>query len=356
MISKDLCDKVIVIGPRYKHPKGGIAQILYNYDNYVFERMIGIEASGSKFFTNLKYLINSCSKLLWLLLTDKNIKVVHIHTASGRSFQRSVIYFLIAKLMRVQIIMHIHSGSFKNYYDNANKKFIGRVLSSCDAVIALTDKWKQTFENDLQLSNIHVVHNVIPKPKIQKITSDEKIHFLFMGLIVKAKGIFDLVQAVSLLPDNIKQQIVLHIGGRGEVDILQNMISDLNLTDIVKYEGWIDKDRKIEFLNMCQVLAQPSYVEALSLSILEGMSYKMSILATNIGGIPTIVKDGLNGILVKPGDVESLARAIVTIVTDDSKRHSMEQASVQIIEKYYPDNVAKELTNLYLSLVKTNKN
>ena len=351
MIAKDLCEKVVLVGPRYLHPKGGIAQILHNYDKYVFENMNAVVSNGSGFIKNILFLVKSCIKLFWLLLTDKKISIVHIHTASRRSFTRSVIYYYIARIMGRKIIMHVHSGSFRDYYNDGNKAFVGRILRSCDVVIALTEKWKSIFEKDLKLTNVRFIHNVIPQPVLNKQQCDDKVHFLFMGLITKAKGIYDIVNAMTLLSNDIKQRIVLHIGGRGEVDYLQNLINDRNLSDIIKFEGWIDGAKREQLLNQCQVLVQPSYVEALSLSILEGMSYQMTILATNIGGIPSIVKDGVNGYMVSPGDVAALAKAVTNIVGDDKKRREMGLASAEIVKNFYPDNVAHELTDLYNSLI-----
>lgn len=354
MISKELCDSVIVIGPQYKHPKGGIAQVLHNYDEYVFEHMSAIVANGGSFIRNVFRMISSCIKLFWILLTKKSVKIVHIHTASNRSFFRSIVYYHIARLMHRKIIMHIHSGSFKNYYDAGNKSKVSNVLKSCDAVIALTPKWKETFQKDLQLNNVRVIHNIIPAPKICKHSpDDDKIHFLFLGLIVAEKGIYDLINAVSLLPEDVKQRIVLHIGGRGEVEKLQGLISQLNLNNIIIFEGWINLESKIEFLNRCQILVLPSYIEALPISILEGMSYQMPILATNIGGIPSIVKNGVNGILVDPGDKLAIANAIKILVTDDKQRQEMGRASAQIVQDFYPDNIANELTQLYTSLIES---
>lgn len=347
MVDRYLCSKIISIGPSFKNPRGGISQILYYYDTYIFSDFNVIINSGRGFATNIYLLIKSILQLLWLFITNRNITIVHIHTASNNSFIRSSIFQKLAKLFGKHTIMHIHGGGFKNYYDNGHKRFVRSILKSCDAVIALTDNWKQIFCRDLGIDNIYYVHNVIPKPDINKISVDDKVHFLFMGLIAESKGIFDFISALGSINNDVRKKVYLHVAGNGDIKRLQNTIDKYSLNDIVKYEGWVIGEQKQNLLNLCQVLVLPSYIEALSLSILEGLSYNMSVLASNIGGIPSIVKDHYNGLLFNPGDTKAMAKCVETIVNDDTLRETMEKNSANIVQDFYSENVANELTHLY---------
>ncbi len=346
-INKELASKVLTIGCKYIPPAGGIAQVLWNYDKYIFEEFKFIENSRkSNAITNLFIAILAILKLFYKLLVDKKVKIIHIHTASEISFYRSTFFLRVSKLFGKNVVMHIHGGAFKNYYNN-HKIFVEKNLKKCDKIITLSQDWVDFYSSiGFECS---CVENVIPEPEIYTATnSDGLLHMLYLGLIVERKGIYDLLDVLVDHKQEFEGKILLHIGGNGEVEELKSRIKSQDLEGIVKYEGWVDKDKKVELLNKCDVFVLPSYVEGLPLSILEAMSYNMLVIATPVGGIPSLVKDKENGILFTPGDKEQLYNVIKNVVLKGIKLNTNNNI---VVENYYPHNVAKKLTHIYQSLL-----
>ena len=83
------------------------------------------------------------------------------------------------------------------------------------------------------------------------------------------------------------------------------------------------------------------------MSILEAMSYRMAIVTTPVGGIPSLINDKVNGLLFKPGDKEGLFSAIDLLVNKDIKLKD----NTDVVEKYFPCRVADKLTRIYQSLL-----
>ena len=96
--------------------RGGVAQVLDIYDKYIFKDFRFIANSGGGGFRNLRILLVSICRLIKQLLSKREIKIVHIHTASYNSFYRSAIFVSLSKLLGRKVILHIHGGGFKDFY------------------------------------------------------------------------------------------------------------------------------------------------------------------------------------------------------------------------------------------------
>ena len=118
MIPNTISKRVLTMGVDYHNPKGGIAQVLYAYSQ-IFETFRFIPTTNSKnFFSRQMTGIIAALKLLSLLLR-KEIKIVHIHCASGKSFYRKSLYIFICQFFNVKILCHMHSGHFVTLFINA---------------------------------------------------------------------------------------------------------------------------------------------------------------------------------------------------------------------------------------------
>lgn len=349
MLSKEISDKILTIGCEYRRPKGGVAQVLYNYKHYVFPQFKCITNSGGK---NKWYkLFKAVSSLLYtyfILIFDKNIQIVHIHTASYNSFKRSAWFVQTAKLFKKKVILHIHGGGFKEYYAT-NPKWITTILNKCDSIITLSESWKQFYHSITSCTHIYVVENIIAPPTQNKyiIQKDRKLHLLFLGQIVREKGIFDLLEVLHENIEIFRGEIVLHIAGNGQINKLNALIKEWRLEDIVKYEGFVSGTKKENLLYRADAFILPSYIEGLPVSILEAMSYGKPILATSVGGVPEIVKQDINGILFQPRDKKAILKAIIQIMSDEDKKKKMGEESLRLVIPYFPVNVESQLREVY---------
>lgn len=352
MLQTTLAGQVLTIGCDYRSPKGGVAQVLYNYEQYVFSNfnVITNSGDGNKLY-KLNRAIAGIIKLIFTLLTDRHIKIVHIHSASYNSFWRSMWYVKVSKLLGRKVILHIHGGGFRKFYASAPQR-IKPTLDSCDAIITLSQSWKEFFSTVTTCPHIAIVENIVSRPtaNIER-PNDGLLHLLFMGLIGEAKGIFDLIEAIHQHDNELRGKMMLHVGGKGKTDQLRALIAKYKLEDMVRFEGWVSGDKKVKLLSSSHAYILPSYTEGLPVSILEAMSYRMPILSTPVGGIPEVVTSDENGILFTPGDCEAMIAAIRTLIDKNNLISEMGNKSYDIIQPYFPDNVGLKLEHIYTSLL-----
>lgn len=350
-IDSGISSKVLTISQDYLPPLGGIAQVVYSYDKYVFEnfKTLRIKKGGNAWIGRI-FIIISILKLITFLLIDRSIKIVHIHTGSYNRFYFNTFYLRIAKFFKKKVIMHIHGGAFAEYY-NTNPRWIKAMLLKCDVIVALTSYWEKFFKEKVGCDNVVIVNNIIETPQYTNITKDADCKdFLFLGKVCKEKGIYDLIDVLNEHKTEFEGKIKLHIGGGGEIEKLKKMIADNSLQEIVEYEGWVSRNKKISLLNKCNIYILPSYIEGLPISILEAMSYGHYIISTTVGGIPEIITNKDEGFLITPGDKEAIYSAI---------KYSLEEKNIEKTKnhrikktlKHQPEEISKELKVIYTKLL-----
>jgi glycosyltransferase involved in cell wall biosynthesis len=356
-----LSSKILTIGPDYRNHRGGIGAVISVYSKYyeVFN-FIPSYRLGSVFYRSYVFVM-SLFKLVMMLISDKKIKIVHIHGASNGSFYRKIIIFFISKfIFRKKVIYHIHGGGYQKFYNRSNKltkSLIRKLISGSDVVICLSESWYEYYNENFHANKIIVLPNIIDYPVKQQVVKNSDLTiFLFFGLICDAKGIFDLLEVITANKEEYRNKIKLLIGGNGEVQRLQSVISVNKLGDIVEFLGWVDNERKISVLNQIDVFILPSYNEGLPISILEAMSYGKAIISTGVGGIPEIVRKNENGVLIEPGNKEQIAQAITYFLDHRGLVEDFSANSERIAQKYLPSAVLNELVSLYSSLLPDSQN
>lgn len=317
--------RVLVIGPSPTRSKGGMATVIEEikedawlnskFDIDIFESYVDGSTIKRYFFSIWAY--------LYFILIYKKYDLFYIHMASYGSTFRKGYYIRFLKKRNKKIILHIHGAEYLLFYNKLSKKrkaIVNDIWAKSDLVIALSEQWKEKFGEIFKNSNIIVIHNGIDTEQYKCALCDitkYQNHFLFLGRLGKRKGAYDIIKAVYVIRDNYPQ-IKVYMAGDGEICKVKEEIEKAGLDEQIKVVGWVDFNKKIELLKKSSTVLLPSYNEGLPMTILEGMAAGKVIISTEVGGIPEVVKSGENGILIKPGDIDSLSNAICKVMDDNS--------------------------------------
>ena len=280
--NKSISSKILFLGVSMK-TKGGMTAVLVSYNQYIENmRFIPTWKLGNK-IVKVWYAIQALVRTWWLCKFDRNIQIVHIHGAANASFYRCRMFIKLAKRCGKKVILHEHAADFVEFYQSAtDKKGIVRTINTCDSLIVLSKSWKKFFVSiGIEPNKIHILNNIV-----------------------------SLLKAVNDNKEFFKDKLLLRIGGNEVDGDIRGYIQKNNLKDLVSYEGWISGQKKTECLTWEDVYILPSYNEGLPIAILEAMSYSHPVISTPIGGIPEVITNGKNGILVQPGKTQEIADAI----------------------------------------------
>jgi len=181
---------------------------------------------------------------------------------------------------------------------------------------------------------------------------DGFIRFLFVGQLVERKGIDFLVKAFSKLPENSD---LLLVGGDwsnpGYPQKIKEMIKNCGLTERIHCLN--HREDAIAIMNECDVFVLPSLSEARPRSIIEAMLMGKCVLATEVGGVPTLIDDGETGLLVKAKDSDALGESMERLIVDDGLRFNLSVNAKKIAKRTFdPVKTAGNYYKVYADVIK----
>lgn len=338
--------KVLMLG---NHPsnKGGMTSVINQIRSHNWEQD-GVKLSFVPTFIPGDFIKKSffyfCAllRILCIFVVSKP-DIVYMHMSYKGSFTRKYIVHKFCKIFGIKDIIHLHGSEFEKWYSSVDRIKQGKIrklLLESDEFIVLGNEWKRIIQQIEPLAKITIINNGIKIPSFTAKWNDEKCQVLFLGVLIPRKGVSDLIQAAKLIKRSGKiQNIEFVFAGIGEdEDKLKEQVKEANLEKFISFIGWVSGEKKEELFLHKQIFALPSYNEGLPVSILEAASYGLPIVSTNVGDISSVVKDGINGYLIKPGDIQALSERILSL------------SDQQLWEKfsYESRKIAKEKFNIDL--------
>jgi len=166
---------------------------------------------------------------------------------------------------------------------------------------------------------------------------------IYVGRLTRKKGVEYLISAMKLVGD----VDLLIVGDGPGRERLEKMALGLP----VEFVGRVPPERVYEYLRQAKILILPSLYEGLPNVILEAMSMGVPVIATRVGGIPDLVKDGRTGLLVEPGRVNELAISIKRLIEDDNLRRKVSKNCLEEVKKYSWEKVVGRFEDLLTEIV-----
>lgn len=329
---------------------GGIASVTAAYTRS-FDGLAFVETNSRR--GTLPGLFKLAAAMLRLpLLRLQGRDILHVHSAAGKSFRRKRMLMRWGKMLGYKVIFHNHSGLILDTVADMGVPAFKKVMDSCDHVVVLSRAWKKYFTKTIGCRKVSIVNNIVeatgdgaPRPA-RAVTE-----FLFMGLLMERKGIFDLLEAVHPLAEEYPDRFRLVVGGaHGEEERFRRLISQAPLNKVVKYVGWLDADGKARHLATADAVVLPSYAEGVPITILEGFARGIPAIATAVGGIPDLIDNGAQGILIQPGDTAALTAALRRYIEQPEVRRAHGAAAARRVADYLPAAVGNQLEAIFAGL------
>lgn len=319
------------------YPKGGwsFEKELYRLGHKVLflDKKVGLDFS-------MPFKINRVIKEL-------KPQVLHLHLAVTK-------YVLLpAMLNNIPVrIQTIHSTPNKEStkLDRYAQKIAFKIFKFVP--VAISDIMQGLIEQfyNIKKDKIPLIYNGVDIEKYSvkdKKSEDSIIKIVHVGRFIHTKRHKLLIEAFSILLKEI-QGCKLILAGDGVLkNEAQELVNRIGIQENVQFMG--DYTEIPKLLSQCDIFVLCSDWEGLPLSVLEAMAAGLPIVATNVGGIPDIVKE--NGILVPPGDVQMLAEAMLTLINDNATREHMARVSTELVKQYDIKNSSKSYEDIYIKLL-----
>lgn len=324
--------------------RGGMRSVVeaYRRDGFIEAEKIRLIASydDGGFAARQLLLVRSLALFVWLLMT-RRVELVHCHAAMRGSFWRKGFFSSLARLFGVPVLLHLHGSEMKPFYASqrpAVQRMIRRHLERAHRVIVLSESWRTFIASVAPAARVVVVPNYVRLPPERPVETRNADQLLFLGLVGPRKGTFDLVEAFAAV-HAAHPAARLVIGGNGEVEKAGELVARHGLGAAIELAGWVDGPARQRLLDAAGIYVLPSYNEGLPMSVLEAMAEGLAVVTTRVGGIPELVTDGVDGLLIEPGDKAELSRALGRLLGDEALRVRIAEAGRRRVADHYSDRV-----------------
>lgn len=256
--------------------------------------------------------------LAWKL-TIKHYDLCYLAiTCHGIGFLKDGPFVMLCKLFRRKIVIHHHNKGMAKDVDRWPYKVLLPLVYKNVKVILLSERLYPDIEKVVPKENVYICPNGIPNVGCEyEERSNNTPHLFFLSNLLKSKGVLVLLDALKLVHDK-GDAFCCDIVGAETKEIscrrLKEEISKRGLNDLVLYHGRKTGEEKERLFCMADILIHPTLDDCFPLVLLEAMQHGLPIISTNVGGVPDIVKDGVNGLICNPDDVGRTAGCIIQLI------------------------------------------
>lgn len=350
--------RVLMCGSDIDVFKGGMVTVVRNYlecGSFRHSRLIFVptHTTGSKIKRIVCY-AKAYIKIIFLLF-GKKIDIAHLHMAERGSFYRKAWLMKLLHMFRIPVIIHHHGAEFEDFYRKLSpggRRYVQKVLESAECNLVLSELLEKKMKKKAPNASVQVLPNAVAVPE-KRSYQPAPAKIVMLGRQGKRKGSYDLLEALAGVKDRLPEKTELWMCGDGAVEKVKARASQLGLEKQLVCTGWISGEEKAACLKDATIHVLPSYREALPMSILETMSLGIPNISTDIASIPEVIRDGVNGFLVKPGDIEGLRKVLLRLLNDAELRENMSRSGYQQMrETYSLQSCVQKLEKIYASCLK----
>ena len=244
-------------------------------------------------------------------------------------------YFVLGCLTRLFKIRHILRLGIVRDLDTTWKRFVYTRLN--EGIIVNARRTKDNFQkyDFVDQDKIRLIYNGIPELEIPSVPErrDNRFRIVSVGILSPRKGFHLLIEALAVLPEEVRKDIALTIVGNGLMKPeLAKLIKDLDLEGSVELAGF--QSNPVPFLLQSDLFALISENEGISNALLEAMMLELPVLTTFSGGTEEFLKDGENGFAVDR-DVTALAGRIEELYRSRASLPAIGAAGCGTVKEFF---------------------
>ena len=295
--------------------------------------------------------VSSFFSTFWKLLTHRYDLCYLAITCHGGGFLKDAPFVLLCKLFRRKIVIHQHN---KGMAQDANRwpyRWLLPLVYNNTKVILLSERLYPDIEKIVPRENVVICPNGIPAVGYEyKRRNNDTPRLLFLSNLMESKGVLVLLDALEFLNDRKCPFFCDFVGGATKEISAERFdleVKKRHLEEVVKYHGRKTGAEKECFFVQSDLFVLPSLNECLPLVILEAMQYGLPIIATNEGGIPDMVEDGVNGLICEKHSATSLADGLEKLLEHEDLRIQMGQNGYnRYMSRFTLDHFEHNLTSI----------
>jgi glycosyltransferase involved in cell wall biosynthesis len=277
-------------------------------------------------------------------------EIIHLHGAENPYYSTTV----LPLMGRYPIVVNIQRFDKSSFAQNDTRSINEQSILTNARNISIRTK---TMHNDISeyLPDSRLFWVKYSMPEYRPITVKKEYDVVFFAQVGKAKGIEDLLDAVAILKQHIKNLKMCVIGSvsKSYATYLQEKARTLGISDTIIWKGRLPELSDVHLeASKAKVSVLPTYNDIISGTIIESMQLGLPVVSYKTGSIPELNEDRENVLLSDKGDIDGLANNILRLLTDDELYKTMSRRGIECIrERYSNQNVLQQHLDCYREVI-----
>ena len=360
--------KVLITHPDFQDP-GGVAnyyrQLRGKFDVPVKHFIIGKRPDErglpSRF---LRMFRDYCAFVQRIRKAD--VDLVHLNPSLDlKSFAREGVFSLTARICGKKTVVFFRGWkkSFEACVDSNLVWMFKLLFGQSDAFVVLCDEFRVTLKKWGVVKPIYQEVTIIDDDTLEgfdihKTLQDRhessKWRILFLSRILRAKGIYETVQAVSLLQTRYPN-VELVVAGEGDkLDDVRSFAHDVGASNVI-FPGYVQGKEKRRLFEEANIFCLPSYSEGLPGAVIEAMAFGLPVVTRPVGGLVDLFQDGEHGLISDSLDPEVIAGMIEKLFLDKEVYDRISLSNHQYAQRHFlASSAASRLETLYSTVLSAN--
>lgn len=304
------------------------------------------------------YLFKLIFQISWQLLFNRPGLCYLTLNTTGSGFYKDFIFVMVMKIFRVKVIYHLHNKGVSARQNYLPDDLLYKTVFRNSKVILMSKLLYPDISKYVSADDVYICPNGIDNSNLLPVKNyhpETRVSVLYLSNMMRAKGVMDLLEAMSLLK-NRNCNVEVHFAGKWSdvnEDLFNERVHGLGLDRIVFAHGPVYGEEKSTLYGDADIFAFPSHDECFPLVLLEAMKFGLPVVCTDVGGIPDIVIDGITGLLFPAGDIGSLAEKLELLINDHGMAQQMGKAGRKRFEERFTLGIFEEnLKKTFLEVLK----
>lgn len=279
-------------------------------------------------------------------------------TLDERALVRDVFLLLAARWSRAAKVLKMHGSKTTLLTESGHYiyKYMTKLLIRLsDAILLLSNDELLIWRHFEPRGKYYRVDN--PFVPLNAAEVDTKLHdadcrsvnpkLLFVGRLIKAKGIFDLLHALPIVLQHVDCHLLI-AGDGEEIEEIRRWIQEARLENSVTLLGYVKAELLSDCYRSSSVFVLPTYFgEGFPTAITEAMSFGLPIITTPIRGARDHLQDGINGLFVQPRSPDTVAQAVLRLLRNPELCLKMGHENLTRVREFAPENVAPRYNQIF---------
>lgn len=294
----------------------------------------------------------------WLQTNELEYDIIHLQGRSGYMFpgrQKSVpVVTTLHGLIQIEN-KHAILPKDKTYgirlHELAAAHYEKNSLIYSDALIAVSDEMRNEINQiaPSALQKMTKIYNGIDPLELNPAIETDPKMLLFVGRLSKLKGIYPLLEAMKQVKKDIR---LVMVGDGPEKKEFRRQMEEAGLGDRIHLTGGLPSREVYEWIQKSHALILPSFHETQGIVLMEANICGKPVLASRAGGIGEVVKDGFNGLLFEPGNVDEIAQSIHDIFENPEMAREMgSRGKEYVMDTFSWEKIADSTLRLYEKVI-----